>query len=103
MEDARNKIEGQEVNGFVVTQNGKRLRIAYKQSEPPLKPYPLKDSLQDLDDFDENKLIGDEAFGLTPLATNKRKADTGGTKRKKRRRNNKKTKRNRRKIKRNRK
>jgi len=50
------------------------------------------------DDLDEKKLIGDkEAFGMTPFPKG------GGTKRKKRRRNNKKTKRNRRKTKRNRK
>jgi len=88
---SQKKVTG---NGFEVTQYGKRLRTAYVQQEVPVAGYyPNKD----LYDYDEKTLIGDEAFAMTPLSKN------GGTKRKKRRRNNKKTKRNRRKTKRNRK
>ena len=106
MEAVQNKREGQEVNaeeqplqkkgkvnGFEVTQSGKRLRTAYEQPNVPINPHYDKD----LYDFDEKTLIGGEAFDMTPVSKN------GGTKRKKRRRNNKKTKRNRRKTKRNRK
>ena len=71
----------------------KRPRIAYVQREVPLKPYPPPSPSDP--GLDQQEL--DKAFGLTPLSK------SGGTKRKKRRRNNKKTKRNRRKTKRNRK
>jgi len=91
---SRPELEGQSPQKkSKVVYADKRQRIAYEQPEVPLKPYYPSGY-----DLDGKTLIGDkEAFGMTPLSKN------GGTKRKKRRRNNKNTKRNRRKTKRNRK
>lgn len=94
IKDSRPELEGQSPQKkSKVVYADKRQRIAVEQPEVPLKPYPPPSPSDP--GLDQQEL--DKAFGLTPLST------SGGTMRKKRRRNNKKTKRNRRKTKRNRK